>query len=63
MHTLAEHPVDADTTRTAFAFLNRASETFAVKGAILFGSRARVNSARTVTSISRWFCRVHAASS
>ena len=40
MHTLAEHPVDADTTRTAFAFLNRASETFAVKGAILFGSRA-----------------------
>jgi predicted nucleotidyltransferase len=41
MHTLAEHPVDDDTKRTAFAFLNRASEAFAVKGAILFGSRAR----------------------
>lgn len=40
MHTLAEHPIDADTQRTALAFLKRVAETYPVRGAILFGSRA-----------------------
>lgn len=43
MHTLSEHPIDVDTRRTALAFLNKASEAFEVKDAILFGSRAKGN--------------------
>lgn len=41
MHTLAEHHIDADTKQTAFAFLERAAKAFPVKGAVLFGSRAK----------------------
>ena len=41
MRTLTEHPIDTATKQTAFAFLDRAAEAFTVKGAILFGSRAK----------------------
>jgi len=35
MHTLTEHPIDAGTKQTAFAFLDRAAKAFPVKGAVL----------------------------
>lgn len=41
MHTLAEHPIDAGTERTAFVFLKRIAQAYPVSGAILFGSRAK----------------------
>lgn len=41
MHTLDEHPIDSDTQRTALTFLDRVAASFPVRGAILFGSRAR----------------------
>jgi predicted nucleotidyltransferase len=41
MHTLTEHPIDSATRKTAFAFLDKAAKAFTVKGAILFGSRAK----------------------
>lgn len=41
MHTLLEHPIDAATTRTIHAFLERVATVFPVRSAILFGSRAR----------------------
>jgi predicted nucleotidyltransferase len=41
MHTLTEHPIDPGTQQTAFAFLDRAAKAFPVKGAILFGRRAK----------------------
>lgn len=41
MYILTEHPIDASTKRTAFAFLDRVTKEFSVKGAILFGSHAK----------------------
>ncbi len=41
MHTLANHPLDAATTQTVLAFLERVAAVFPVRSAILFGSRAR----------------------
>ncbi len=41
MHTLLDRPIDAATTRTVQAFLERVSSVFSVRHAILFGSRAR----------------------
>lgn len=41
MQTLANHPLDAATTLTVRAFLERVAAVFPVRSAILFGSRAR----------------------
>jgi predicted nucleotidyltransferase len=41
MHLLSDHPLDQDTVRTVRFFLQRVSASFPVKGAIIFGSRAR----------------------
>lgn len=41
MQTLEYHPLDAATTATVKAFLERVAAVFSVRGAILFGSRAR----------------------
>ena len=41
MQTLANHPLDAATTLTIHAFLERVGTLFSVRSAILFGSRAR----------------------
>ncbi len=43
MHTLTERPIDPATERTALAFLDRIAVSYPVRGAILFGSRAKGN--------------------
>ena len=41
MQTPTNHPLDAATTQTIRAFLERVAAVFPVRSAILFGSRAR----------------------
>jgi predicted nucleotidyltransferase len=41
MHTQTDKPLDTETARTVRAFLDRVARDFPVRGAILFGSRAR----------------------
>ena len=41
MHTVVEHPIDAETASTVAAFLDRVATQFPFRSAILFGSRAR----------------------
>lgn len=41
MHSLQEHPLDAETLQTVNSFLDRIAATYPVRQAILFGSRAR----------------------
>lgn len=41
MQTLIDHPLDKATTLTVDTFMERVATVFEVRGAILFGSRAR----------------------
>lgn len=43
MQSLAELPLDADSLKAVRAFLDRVAATYPVRGAALFGSRARSN--------------------
>jgi len=41
MQTLENHPLDIETARTVKAFLDKVAAIFPLRGAILYGSRAR----------------------